>query len=97
CTGGRKTAGGNGTSIFGIKTPEGIAYCAICTSARKSCHSGRLVDRLTFSMELISSLDSNGPRPGALKENRPTGGCPGLALAEWSVTKTFTSDRSAPE
>src|SRR5579864_7910623 len=46
-------------------------------------------------MELLISLDWNGPRLGAAKEKRHSGGWPGLASAARTVTYTVTPENRA--
>ena len=83
-----------------VESVRGQTYpnveCIIVDNASTD-ESGSVIDRLTFSIGLVISFDSNGPRLGARNENRATGGWPGFDPAVRSVTNTVTSDISAAE
>jgi hypothetical protein len=74
-----------------------FSYWPISMSARKSCQSGTATVRVSLSMELVISFDSNAAISGVRKEKRQRGGCPGLEPAIRRVTKTFTPFSSVPE
>ena len=67
------------------------------TSTFTSCQSGSAIGCEIFSIVLDISLDSNAGTFGARKEKRESGGCPGLALPAWRVTKTVTSFSASAE